>query len=170
MEKIGKKSIDKIGKKFISIPVTGRILKKGDKMNNLYFVGYVKNLKSMREKWCNSESWWHLSVRETLRGAKRRALQNNIPFNITSDDLKSIWPSDGLCPVFNSPMTFSNKNKWRSASLDRIDPDKGYVPGNIQWISTKANTLKSNAHPYELMRLARYMVNQLKEQEKNAKK
>ena len=67
-------------------------------------------------------------------------------------------------------MTFVNKVKWRSASLDRINSDKGYIVGNVQWISTKANTLKSNAHPYELMRLARYMVNQLKEQETNAKK
>ena len=169
MEKTGKKSINKIGKKFISIPVTGRILKKGDKINNLYFVGYVKNVNSMREKWCDSKSWWHLSVRETHRGAKRRALIDNIPFNITVDDLKDIWPSDGLCPVFNSPMTFNNKVKWRSASLDRIDPEKGYVKNNIQWISTKANTLKSNAHPYELMRLARYMVKQLKEQDETKK-
>jgi len=168
--KTGKKSIDKIGKKYISIPVTGRILKKGDKINNLYFVGYVKNINSMREKWCSDKSWWHLNIRETHRGAKRRAEHKGIEFDITIKYLKSIWPNDSLCPVFNSPMTFVNKVKWRSASLDRINSDKGYIVGNVQWISTKANTLKSNAHPYELMRLARYLVNQLTEQEENAKK
>ena len=60
-------------------------------------------------------------------------------------------------------MTFCNTDKWASASLDRINTDKGYVKGNVQWISTKANTLKSNAHPYDLLRLANFLVKQLKE-------
>ena len=53
--------------------------------------------------------------------------------------------------------------------MDRIDTDKGYIVGNIQWISVKANTIKNNAHPYELMRLANYTVKQYKER-KNVKK
>ncbi len=163
METHGKKSINGIGKKFISIPVTGRILKKGDCINNLFFVGYVKNLNSTREKWCDQQSWWHLNIREARRGAKKRSLNKGIPFDVSVDYLKSIFPPDALCPVFGTEMSFTNSNKWKSASLDRINPEKGYVVGNVQWISTKANTLKNNAHPYELLRLANYTIKQLRE-------
>lgn len=159
----GKKSINKIGKKYISLPPSGKILKKGDCIDNLFFIGYIKNKNSIREKWCDQESWWHLNIRETRRGAQRRAEANNIPFNISIEYLKEIYPKDGLCPVFGVEMSFTNKFKWRSASLDRIEPEKGYVVGNVQWISTKANTLKNNAHPYELQRLANYAVKQLRE-------
>jgi hypothetical protein len=58
-------------------------------------------------------------------------------------------------------MGFALGDRNRSASIDRIDPNIGYVPGNVQWISMKANTLKNNAHPYELMRLARFLVKQM---------
>ena len=90
-------------------------------------------------------------------------------FNVSIEYLKSIFPKDHLCPVFNCEMSFCNTDKWRSASMDRIDTDKGYIVGNIQWISVKANTIKNNAHPYELMRLANYTVKQYKER-KNVKK
>ena len=30
------------------------------------------------------------------------------------------------------------------ASVDRIDSDKGYIIGNIQWVSTPINYLKNN--------------------------
>lgn len=34
----------------------------------------------------------------------------------------------------------------QSPTLDRIDPKKGYVPGNVAVISDKANAIKSNAN------------------------
>ena len=170
MEKIGKRSIENIGKKFITLPLSGRILKKGNCMNNLYFVGYVKNKTSTKEKWCDKESWIHLNIREVRRGAKGRARKNNIPFNVSVEYLKDIFPADHLCPVFNCQMSFCNSDKWRSASIDRIDPEIGYVEGNVQWISVKANTIKNNAHPYELLRLANFMVKQYRGRNETKKK
>lgn len=42
-------------------------------------------------------------------------------------------------------------------SLDRINPDRGYVPGNVQVISFRANTLKNNATREELAKVLAYM-------------
>ena len=170
MVKTGKRSIDKIGRKFISLPITGRILKKGDKDNNLYFIGYIKGKSFVREKWCDKESWLHLNIRETRRGAKGRAKKKGMEFNVSVEYLKSIFPDDNFCPIFGTEMSFGNTSKWKSASLDRIDTDEGYIEGNVQWISTKANTLKNNAHPFELLRLANYTVKQLKEKNESKKK
>jgi len=169
LAEIGKRSIDNIGRKFITLPLSGRILKKGDKHKGLYFVGIVKNKITQREKWCTPDAWFHLNIREARRAACTRAIKKGIEFNLSVDYLKDIFPDDHLCPIFNCEMTFCNTDKSNSASLDRKDSDAGYVEGNVQWICTKANILKNNAHPYELMRLANYTVKQFKEIQ-NAKK
>lgn len=169
MVEIGKRSIDNIGRKFITLPLSGRILKKGDKHNGLFFVGIVKNKTTQKEKWCTPDAWFHLNIREARRAAFNRSIKKGIEFNVSVDYLKDIFPKDNLCPIFNCEMTFCNTDKSNSASLDRKDSDAGYIEGNVQWICTKANTLKSNAHPYELMRLANYTVKQLKEIQNGSK-
>lgn len=84
--------------------------------------------------------------------AKRRAKEKNLSFNIEVEDI--IIPEK--CPVFNTPFIIS-RNSEQSPSLDRIDSSKGYVKGNIQVISRKANTIKSNATPEEVMLVAKFM-------------
>lgn len=151
----------KIGKKYINLPITGRILTKGTECNNLIFIGYIVRKSTVKEKWSTKEAWVEQSIKEVLRSAKRRAKLNKLPFNITYKYLKSIFPQDGMCPIFFTTLGFSLKDRFQSASLDRILPECGYIKGNVQWISLRANTIKNNAHPFELMRVARYLVKQL---------
>jgi UDP-N-acetylenolpyruvoylglucosamine reductase len=42
-------------------------------------------------------------------------------------------------------------------SLDRIDSARGYVPGNVQVVSHKANTMKSNASTEELIAFSEWV-------------
>ena len=151
----------KIGKKYINLPITGRILTKGTECNNLIFIGYIVRKSTVKEKWSTKEAWVEQSIKEVLRSAKRRAKVNKLPFDITYKYLKSIFPKDGMCPIFFTTLGFSLKDRFQSASLDRILPECGYIKGNVQWISLRANTIKNNAHPFELMRVARYLVKQL---------
>lgn len=46
-----------------------------------------------------------------------------------------------------------------SPSIDQIEPRKGYVLGNIQVVSWRANRLKSDATPDELLKIGHYMKN-----------
>lgn len=95
--------------------------------------------------------------RYMLTGARKRAKKNNIPFNLTEDYLKSIYPSDMICPVLGFEMSVGkDENGWMdtSPSLDRIVPEKGYVQGNVVVISMRANAIKRDATPEELRKIA----------------
>jgi hypothetical protein len=96
---------------------------------------------------------------KTLRGAKRRAKDRDLPFSITEEYLESIWT--GVCPVFQTRLNLpGHEGRERTAtkpSLDRIVPDKGYIPGNVIWISLRANQMKSDGTSEELFRVAEWL-------------
>jgi hypothetical protein len=69
--------------------------------------------------------------------------------------LKSIVPN--RCPVLGYEMVRKCKGK-KSPSVDRIRPELGYVKGNIQIISLKANTMKTDASNEEMEMFARWVI------------
>jgi hypothetical protein len=92
--------------------------------------------------------------------AKARAKKQGLPFTITVEDVKAVWPKDGKCPVLGIPL-FTNKGKVpgpNSPSLDRVIPDLGYVKGNIAVISMKANLIKQDeTDPQVFRRIATWL-------------
>ena len=91
--------------------------------------------------------------RELWRRARQRAVEKGLPFDITIDDI--IIPA--MCPVLNIPIIQgTGKIHDNSPNLDRIVPELGYVKGNIHVISFRANRIKTNANPNELMIVALY--------------
>lgn len=100
-----------------------------------------------------------------LGNAKYRAKRDNLPFNITHEDI--IIPD--VCPVFKIPLRKHKGSQGDgSPTLDRVVGDLGYVKGNVRVISNKANKLKSNASGWELQRLyedtAEFIENKLMKQ------
>ncbi len=84
-------------------------------------------------------------LRYYLRDAKNRSLKKSLAFDIDLDYLDSI--ATDKCPIFGTPFIFGEsdgKLKPTSPSLDRIIPSKGYVKGNVVFISHRANTIKHN--------------------------
>jgi len=49
-----------------------------------------------------------------------------------------------------------DRRNWSRPSPDRIDPDRGYIKGNVIIVSWRANWLKSNATLDELQRMAEF--------------
>lgn len=89
-------------------------------------------------------------------GAMKRSREYDIPFNITTENI--VVPD--ICPVLGIPLVYGasiGKPQAGSLSLDRIVPEKGYVPGNIKVISFRANTIKSNATISELEAVLSYV-------------
>jgi len=91
---------------------------------------------------------------------KNRARINKLPFNITVEYLESIWTD--ACPILGLKLDLlATKDADNAAQLDRIVPDKGYVIGNVSWLSARANRLKDDATPKEHMQIAQWMLGQL---------
>jgi hypothetical protein len=89
--------------------------------------------------------------------ARSRAKKNGTEFKITHDDLT--WPTH--CPVLGIELIYGarsagTKLRDNSPSIDRIDPSVGYVPGNVMIISFRANAMKRNATPQELVLLGEH--------------
>lgn len=63
------------------------------------------------------------------------------------------------CPVFGKRFEDGGQgfHPW-SPSIDKRDPRKGYVRGNIQVISMYANAMKRNATPKELRQFAEWVL------------
>ena len=91
-----------------------------------------------------------------LKKAKERAKKYKIPFDISTEDI--IIPD--ICPILGIPLIAGEKIVCdTSPTLDRIKPELGYVKGNIQVLSKRANTLKSNATIEELEKVLEHLRN-----------
>lgn len=122
---------------------------------NRYMEKYWDNPEYYTEK--NHDDRVKHLTRRMLYAAKRRAEKLGIPFNITVQDIDEIWTD--ICPVFGQALSVGKKtaHDW-SPSLDRIVPERGYVKGNIQIISNKANMMKQSANPEDLKKFAEWVM------------
>lgn len=94
-------------------------------------------------------------LKEILRSAKYRARKNGQSFNLTLADLP---PVPECCPVLGIKLQPGGHGTERnnSPSLERLIPSRGYVIGNVIWISNRANMLRRDATAEELRLVADY--------------
>lgn len=90
---------------------------------------------------------------QMLIRARVRAKAKNMKFDLVEADV--VIPK--RCPVLGIPLRKGEGAPTdNSPELDRINNKKGYVKGNIMVISRKANRIKSDCTPKELMRIAMF--------------
>ena len=78
--------------------------------------------------------------------------RRNKEINIDIDYIMEVWNNQkGICPFTGwklelpkNSSVFADGDRMRRASLDRIDSNKGYVKGNVRFISVMANNCKNN--------------------------
>lgn len=86
-----------------------------------------------------------------LASARKRAKKIGVPFSLSLADI--IIPTE--CPILGILMPNDNsKISYNSPTLDRLIPSKGYVSGNVEVISMRANMIKTNATHEEIQKVA----------------
>lgn len=114
-------------------------------------ISYPKRL------WCGADcqvlSWRENNQYDYIFSRWQAAARaDNIPFTITKDDLA--WPEK--CPYLGVKLDYnSNGRRDNKASLDKIIPEEGYVPGNVQIVSLLANKMKSSASVEQIKTFAK---------------
>ena len=92
-------------------------------------------------------------VPKLLSGAKHRAEQQGVPFDLTASDVHV--PCD--CPALGIPLLVGERVTDNSPTLDKIIPALGYIRGNVVVISHLANRIKSNATPEQIRAVADFL-------------
>lgn len=119
-----------------------------------------KYLKSKRNEFLRNYK------KQMLHRTRARAELKGLEFNIDEDDI--VIPE--ICPILEVPIIVGTKGEYEySPSIDRIDNSKGYIKGNVQIISKKANSMKNSATSTELItfckNILRYSLNSIKKED-----
>ena len=104
-------------------------------------------------------TWWKIRVNTAKQNAKKKGTHFEL-----SKDLLPYFPE--RCPALGVELTyfghlggkFGDDKRDNQASIDRIDSSKGYTYDNIAIISWRANKIKSDATPDELLRVSNYVI------------
>lgn len=86
---------------------------------------------------------------------KQSAAKRGIEFSLTTEDLMELGRPK-YCKYLEVELDYTAEGlQPNSPSVNRIDPAKGYIVGNIEIISNKANSMLLNASYGELMAFVR---------------
>jgi len=98
------------------------------------------------------------------------AYERGIEFNIKIEDLyEMLIKQDKKCKFSGLPISLdcnSNGDK-RTASLDRIDKNKPYEKGNVQWVHKKINFMKNSLSDEEFLEMCKLVVENQNKAEKD---
>lgn len=139
-------------------------MKKQSIYNKRWGAKNPSRVKMHRKKWGDSRleqevtrvrKWRRKNGASLLLGlAKYRAKKKGLPFNLTARDL---WIPE-YCPILGLKLERGvGRPHANSPSLDRVKPELGYVRGNVNVISHRANTLKGAGTLEEFEKIVAYL-------------
>ena len=182
------KHFDMVGKTFGFLKVTGLRQKKEDKRGDWWAFCECKNCgkKDFEVKiapvlrgattscGCRRDFYYKISGKnnknftgyEEIRGGnwsslRARAKKRGQEFDITIEYAWGLYiKQDKRCALSGIPLCFGvdTRPKETTASLDRIDPNKGYVVGNVQWIHKDINVMKNMFNQEYFVNICRFIA------------
>ena len=91
-----------------------------------------------------SEEELRTIFRQRIHDARKRSKVKHLLCDITIDDLMLLYKQqNGLCYLSGQKMCLEPHN-YCTLSLDRIDPRKGYVMGNVGLVTWGSNQMKGS--------------------------
>jgi hypothetical protein len=135
--------------------------KRADPVKNAVILARLKEKRATNDEWrerttsaVNARRRLYLGRHMALT-AKKRAKQKGLVCEITAEWAQALWDSKPFCAYCGKLLRSAEAHHAAdSATLDRIECAKGYVPGNVVLACWRCNTLKNDASIEELEQLA----------------
>lgn len=99
-----------------------------------------------------------------VKSARSRAKKKGLPFNLTREYVINMFnEQDGLCYYSGLTMSIVKSDITKThdplkMSLDCVDPEKGYVEGNVVWCAYCVNALKLKMSKDDMVDICRAIV------------
>ena len=91
---------------------------------------------------------------------RKSAIARNIEFSVTIEYLWNLFISQNqICAITGDYIPSISK-----ASLDRIDSSRGYIEGNVQWVTYQANVSKHTMTMEQLYEFCNKVINHANQQ------
>lgn len=98
------------------------------------------------------------NIRATAHKRRKRGLAPLV-VDIDAEYLKQVWRDQkGMCAITGIPMVRATEAKWDSASVDRINPALGYIPGNVRLLIYCVNAFRGVMTDEQMIAVARKIV------------
>ena len=93
-----------------------------------------------------------------LVATRSRAKSKGREFDLDKEHINSIIVP--VCPVLGVDMDYyaEDWSKNNTASIDRIDNSKGYIKGNVWFVSNLFNSMKRNATVAQMQKFAVWVL------------
>ena len=96
-------------------------------------------------------------------GFMKSGLTRGYVWDITIEDVDTMHQEqDGLCVYSGLSIGWSTQGWDHSASIDRIDNDKGYTVGNVQLVHKKINMMRGSLMDEEFKELCALVADRAK--------
>lgn len=100
-----------------------------------------------------------------ISNIRQNAKSRNLKFNLTCNYLWNLFVKQNKkCAISNLDLFFAKKAKHTpeecNASIDRINPAKGYIKGNVQWVHKQINIMKSTMSMIEFIKICELVYKQ----------
>lgn len=163
----------KIGETYQSIASTYKVsrefIRQIAKKNNLHRVGLQIRSDNKHDVWLTKMNKLYgeffdgnkVNERDVLTECKlkysaKKANAKRCGSEFTIDFQDIVW--NKVCPITRVEIDyFASGRQENSPSFDRVNPEFGYVKGNVQIISWRANRIKNDGTAKEHLAIAEYM-------------
>jgi len=127
----------------------------------------LKAGKSTRCKKCGNKSYFtedgEIDIEALIlskfnhikNGISKRSKVNKLPFTIKPEDLSKLYNENHYCCLSGIDLSLDLTKSLRdqNLSVDRIDPNRGYEPDNIQLVDKRINMMKQSFSNDEFIEL-----------------
>lgn len=121
----------------------------------------LKNINELHCGCIKTNNLLYQEIKYLYDKAKKSALKRNLEFSISQQYIWNLLNKQKRrCKLTNVEIEVGNHSSDNiTASIDRIDSNKGYVEDNVQWVHKKVNKIKQDLKESELIDWCRKIVN-----------